>query len=147
MPGSKQSVWDGKTFPFGEDPYDYSRKAIFGRWKPFILSAIAHEGHCTRFSQFSKQLPISDKVLTATLRELEQDGLIARTVFPEVPPRVEYSLTPLGEGACELLRQVYDWGWHSMRSQGLPVDPLGEMWHGYRDRDETFMAEPFKTKK
>ena len=52
------------------------------------------------------------------LRELEQDGLINRKVYPVVPPKVEYSLTPLGESLFPILQAMYDWGSSLMRSQG-----------------------------
>lgn len=125
------------------DPYQYARRVFLSRWKPYLIRAVGFDG-CTRFSKFTRQLPITEKVLAANLRELEGDGLITRTVYPEVPPRVEYHLTPLGESLCPLLDQIYGWSWRAMRERDLPIDPLGEMWHGYRERDEQAMDGPFK---
>lgn len=98
--GEKQDRWDGKTLPFGEDCYDYCRRVFFNRWKPRIIHAIQFDNDCTRFSRFTRQLPISEKVLAQNLRELEEDGIITRTVYPETPIRVEYHLTPAGKSLC-----------------------------------------------
>ena len=141
--GEKQDRWDGKTLPFGEDCYDYCRRVFFNRWKPRIIHAIQFDNDCTRFSRFTRQLPISEKVLAQNLRELEEDGIITRTVYPETPIRVEYHLTPAGKSLCALLDAIYDWGWHLMRQCGLDIDPLGEMWHGYREKDERIMYQPY----
>lgn len=126
------------------DPYTFVMKVFCTRWKPFLIKAIQFDADCTRFSKFPKQLPISEKVLAQNLRELEADGIIYRTIYPEVPPRVEYHLTELGLSVCNLLQLLYDWGWHEMKRRGLPIDPLGEMWHGYRTRDDTVMDSPHK---
>ncbi len=125
------------------DPYTFVMKVFCTRWKPFLIHAIAFDD-CTRFNKFTKQLPISEKVLAQNLKELEADGVITRTVYPEIPPRVEYRLTELGRTICPLLDALYDWGWHEMKRRGLPIDPLGEMWHGYRERDEALMQEPHR---
>ena len=61
----------------------------------------------------------------------------------EVPPRVEYRLTNEGKSLIGLLDMVYDWGWNDMKSKGLPIDALGEMWHGYREKDERIMYQPY----
>ena len=126
------------------DPYNFVMKVFCTRWKPYLLKAIEFDDDCTRFSKFTKQLPITEKVLAQNLRELEGDGLIYRTIHPEVPPRVEYHLTALGYSVCNLLQTLYDWGWHEMKRRGLPIDPLGEMWHGYRQRDAEVMDAPHK---
>ena len=127
------------------DPYQYARKVFFNRWKPYLLHAIDFDG-TTRFSRFGKQLPITEKVLTANLRELEKDGLITRTVYAEVPVRVEYTLTEQGKSLIPILDSIYDWGWHAMHDKELPIDPRGEMWHGYRERDEDFLHTAPKEK-
>jgi DNA-binding HxlR family transcriptional regulator len=63
-----------------------------------------------RFSAVEKCIPgISQKMLTVTLRNLERDGLVSREIFPEIPPRVEYQLTQLGESLLEPLQSVLDW--------------------------------------
>lgn len=115
-----------------DDPYTFAKRVIFAKWKPFLLNAIYVDG-VTRFNRFTKMLPISEKVLAQNLRELESDGLITRTVVPDVPPKVEYRLTEVGTSACQILRQVYDWSWHEMKRRGMDIDPKGELWHGYTD--------------
>lgn len=125
------------------DPYSYVLRAFCARWKPFIIHAIAFD-ESTRFNRFMKQLPITEKVLASNLRELESDGIVSRTVYPEVPPRVEYRLTEPGRAVVPILDAMYRWGWEEMTRRELPVDPLGEMWHGYRERDEALMSSPYK---
>ena len=120
-------------------------RIVFSRWKPFILRAIDFDGEDpTYFSKFFKQLPITQKVLSQNLKAMEQDGLILRNVLPEIPPRVEYKLTDAGKAILPLLDQVYAWGWEDMRRKDLPIDTLGEMWHGYRERNEELMYQPYK---
>ena len=126
-------------FDVQKDPYSHMIRMLFGRWKPFILMAMIFDEGKTNYSDFIKQLPISHKVLTDNLKALEADGLIYRTVVPDTPPRTEYRLTESGLSMVPLLRAVYDAGWKDMTAKGLPIDTLGEMWHGYRERDEDLM--------
>ena len=132
-----------ETAGIRDDPYTYMMGLVFNRWKPFILRAI-HVDEGTYYSRFLKQLPITQKVLSQNLKELQRDGLVFRRVLPEVPPRVEYCLTPDGKSLVSLLDLIYDWGWIDMRRKGLPVDALGEMWHGYRPPEEARMENPMK---
>ena len=82
---------------------------IGGRWKPQILWSLVTATR--RFSELERFLPgASPKVLTEQLRALEEDGLIARTVYAEIPPRVEYALTPRGKGLVPVLQAMEDWG-------------------------------------
>lgn len=63
-----------------------------------------------RFSELQRRIVgISQKMLTQTLRNLERDGLVTRTLYPEIPPRVEYELTPLGETLCGPIRAIVCW--------------------------------------
>lgn len=88
---------------------DYTLAIIGGRWKPTILFALLNEK--MRYSGLFKAIPgISERMLVAQLRELERDGLVRRIVYPEVPPRVEYELTPLGLSAKPMLNSMSDWG-------------------------------------
>ncbi len=83
---------------------------IGNKWKMLILRNLIYNG-TQRFGDFLKSIPaISKKVLTDNLRVLECDGLIDREVFAEVPPRVEYSLTPLGRSLKPIWDAMSDWG-------------------------------------
>jgi DNA-binding HxlR family transcriptional regulator len=82
------------------------------KWTSMVLHALhtLHGGTC-RTGELHRSLPgISKKMLTQTLREMERDGLLSRRVFEVVPPRVEYSLTPLGRALIEPIELLYDWG-------------------------------------
>lgn len=134
-------------FDIERDPYNHMARMLFSRWKPFILMAMIFDERKTNFSDFAGQLPISHKVLAENLRAMEGDGLIYRTVIPDTPPRTEYRLTETGLSMVPLLRAVYDAGWQDMKRKGMPIDALGEMWHGYRERDDTLMYRPYREKK
>ncbi len=83
---------------------------IGNKWKLLIIRNLIYKGK-QRFGDFLKTIPaISKKVLTDDLRALESDGLIERQVFAEVPPRVEYSLTPLGLSLKPILDAMSEWG-------------------------------------
>lgn len=83
---------------------------IGGKWKLIILWHLGLEG-TKRFSELKKLIPhITQKMLTNQLRELEEDQLIRRKVYPEVPPRVEYSMTEHGQSLMPVLKIMYDWG-------------------------------------
>ncbi|GAA4861572.1 helix-turn-helix domain-containing protein [Paenibacillus vulneris] len=80
-----------------------------GKWK---LLLICHLRNGTkRFSEFTQLIPgLTQKVLTYQLRELESHGLVKREIYPEIPPKVEYSLTPYGESLIPLLDLMNQWG-------------------------------------
>ncbi len=85
-------------------------QVIGGKWKPIILW---HLSSCERkrFGELKRMMPnVTQKMLTQQLRELEADGMITRQVHPEVPPRVEYSLTGLGGSVMPVLDQLSAWG-------------------------------------
>ncbi|NIK79177.1 DNA-binding HxlR family transcriptional regulator [Paenibacillus castaneae] len=83
---------------------------IGGKWKLIILWHLGLEG-TKRFGELKKLIPnITQKMLTNQLRELEEDQLLLRKVYPEVPPKVEYSLTEYGQSLMPVLRSMYDWG-------------------------------------
>ena len=82
-------------------------RLLVGKWKPAILFHLREQ--TLRFGDLRRCLPeVSQKVLTAQLKELEADGVIARTLHPQVPPRVEYALSPLGIALLPLLQQMHD---------------------------------------
>ena len=79
------------------------------KWSVYVLHVLG-DAHTLRFNELRNRVDgISQRMLTVTLRGLERDGLIARKVFPEVPPRVEYTLTPLGATLRELVRGLVAW--------------------------------------
>lgn len=79
------------------------------KWKLLILRNLL--ARPWRFNELRKSLEgISQKVLTDSLRSMEEDGLVTRTVYPEVPPRVEYSLSPLGESMRPIIQAMEQWG-------------------------------------
>jgi len=83
---------------------------IDGKWKGVILFLLL-EQEVLRFNAFQKALPnITQRVLTAQLRAMEADGLISRTVYPVVPPRVEYRLTDLGASLEPVIKALSRWG-------------------------------------
>jgi len=83
---------------------------IGGKWKLIILWHMGLDG-TLRFSELKKRIPsITQKMLTNQLRELEEDQLVTRKVYAEVPPRVEYSLTAYGESLMPILQMMYKWG-------------------------------------
>ncbi len=135
-----------QVFNFKQDPYNHMMRMLFGKWRPFILHAV-EEDDFTNFSRFTKQLPITQKVLTENLRQLEEDGLIYKTVRDTKPPQTEYRLTEAGKKMIPLLNMVYKLGWEDMKEKHIPIDALGEMWHGYRERDEDRMHHPYDEKK
>lgn len=87
----------------------YSLKIVGGRWKPAILCRVVYGP--MRYSELKKSIEgISERMLVAQLRELEKDQVIERLVYAEVPPRVEYRLTPLGETMQPMLSAMSEWG-------------------------------------
>jgi DNA-binding HxlR family transcriptional regulator len=82
---------------------------IGGKWKPVILYCLRSDTR--RFGEIAARIPqISRKVLTEQLKELEQDGLVVREQFNEIPPRVEYSLTERGKSLSPVLNEMENWG-------------------------------------
>src|SRR5215469_3362659 len=92
------------------DPNCGSRRVlalIADRWTALAIYALARG--TMRFGQLQRQLGITQKVLTQTLRDLERDGVVQRTVYPVVPPKVEYSLTELGATLIDPLTAICQW--------------------------------------
>jgi len=79
------------------------------KWSTLVILVLAEKG-VLRFNELSKTIEdVSQKMLTTTLRTLEADGLVHRKVYPEVPPRVEYKLTPLAETLVPHIQRLTDW--------------------------------------
>ena len=84
------------------------------KWSLLVLYNLQHR-EPVRFKELQRQIPdISQKSLTQTLRTLEEDGFVSREVFPEVPPRVEYSLTPLALSFLPLVENMINWAKENM---------------------------------
>ena len=83
---------------------------VSDKWSILILHELRQAASPRRFSELQKKMPdISQKMLTQTLRTLEQDGYVSRVVFAEVPPRVEYHITSLGDSFMDACRPMVDW--------------------------------------
>lgn len=90
-------------------PVKVTAEVIGGKWKPIILFYL--KGGAQRFSELRRLIPgATQKMLTQQLRELERDGIIARKIYPQVPPKVEYSFTPHGETLKPILKLMAEWG-------------------------------------
>ena len=99
-------------------PVRTTMEIIGGKWKPVILYYIKARSVC-RFGELQRYIPhITKKMLTQQLRELEGDGIVNRKVHPQVPPRVDYSLTTYGKTLKPILQSMADWGAiHRARTQ------------------------------
>lgn len=96
---------------------------IGGLWKPLILFHLM--GGKLRFMQLTRRIPnATQRMLTLQLRELEQDGVLVRHVYPQVPPKVEYELTAFGRSLAPVLLTLREWGEAYQRSRGIEPDPL-----------------------
>ncbi len=90
-------------------PVERTLEVIGGRWKVLILRELF--GGVKRFGQLHRALSgITQKMLTQQLREMESDGIVHREVYLQVPPKVEYSLTPLGESLKPIIQSMHEWG-------------------------------------
>ena len=90
-------------------PVETTLMLIGDKWKVLILRDL--RSGTKRFGELKKSVTgISQKVLTSNLRAMEEDGLLTRKVFPEVPPRVEYTLTDLGQSMSPILDAMAEWG-------------------------------------
>ena len=90
-------------------PVETTLTLISDKWKVLVLRDLMPG--TKRFGELKKSIgTVSQKVLTTQLREMEASGLLTRTVYPEVPPRVEYTLTELGRSLKPVLDAMWDWG-------------------------------------
>ena len=99
-------------------------KLLEGRWKLIILFQL-FDGKVQRYSDLEKLIPgISQKMLAQQLRRLEADGIVARKLYPQVPPKVEYRLTEWGQSLCPALDALLKWA--ERRDSGAnPAQPKG----------------------
>ncbi len=95
---------------FEDTGFSYTLSLISGKYKMIILYCLM-EFAPVRFNEMRRYIKtISDKTLSANLKELERDGLITRKEYPQIPPKVEYRLTPRGESLMTVLDQLCVWG-------------------------------------
>ena len=114
------SSLDPITTPY-RCPVTATMQLIGGKWKIIILWAI--NNNVNRFGELQRAIPsITKKMLTSELRALERDGFINRKVYPVVPPKVEYSITPLGDTLRPVLGAMGDWG----QKYALPMQDEGK---------------------
>lgn len=98
-----------KDFTPGNCPVVYCMNVIGGKWKPSIIHMIRTDRN--RYSLILKNITeISKQTLTNQLRELESDGIIERIIYAEIPPRVEYKITPYGSSILPIIDSMYQWG-------------------------------------
>ena len=98
------------TARFSDTGYSYTLSLIAGKYKPIILYCLM-EYEPVRFNEMQRYLGrVADKTLSQNLKELEKDGLVHREMYPEVPPRVEYTLTERGHSLVQVLDRLCDWG-------------------------------------
>lgn len=101
-------------------PVDYAFQRIGGKYKARVLWFLKDE--TKRYGQLRRfVVGITPKMLTQVLRELEEDNLVVRTVYYEVPPRVEYCLTPAGQALIPAIQLISTWGSVQMQQQGKPM--------------------------
>ena len=95
---------------FFDTGYSYTLSLISGKYKPVILYCLM-EYEPVRFNEMQRYIHnIADKTLSQNLKELEADGLINRKMYPQVPPKVEYTLTDRGHSLVKVLDKLCDWG-------------------------------------
>ena len=114
---------DKREFP--ACPVETTLMLISNRWKVLILRDLFTG--TKRFGELKRSLDgISQKVLTENLKAMEADGLLTRRAYPEVPPRVEYSLTETGESLKPVIAAMFDWGSDYMKKNRSPIGALAE---------------------
>ncbi len=122
LPSSTAADRSGSPQPT-DCPLTAALNAIGGKWSMICLYWL--DSGTRRFNELQRLMPeISHKVLTATLRNLEEEGLICRTDFAEVPPRVEYKISEHGQSVRPLIEAVRIWGrTHLVRRHRSPTGP------------------------
>ncbi len=94
---------------FGKCPFATSQKILSGKWALILLHFLSED--TLRFNEIQRKLPeITQSTLTKQLRSLEEYGMVIRTVYSQIPPKVEYSLSPMGEDFITVLDSLKEWG-------------------------------------
>jgi DNA-binding HxlR family transcriptional regulator len=106
LPSAEAPVWTPVTAAAGVEE---ALRMLEGRWKFLILFQL-FGGQVRRFSDLERAIPaVTQKMLAQQLRQLERDGIVHRTVYPVIPPKVEYRLTPWGQSLCPVLDAILKW--------------------------------------
>lgn len=106
LPASVEPQWTPVTAAAGVED---ALGMLEGRWKLLILFQL-FGGKTLRFSELERAIPkVTQKMLTQQLRQLEADGIVRRVIYPEIPPKVEYSLTEWGQSLCPVLDGILKW--------------------------------------
>jgi len=122
---TKNLTQDAEPLYDSQYPARQVLQIIADTWTPIVLFCM--RGRTRRFNELQRSIPdISKKMLTQTLRKLEQRGLLNRLVHPVVPPHVDYSLTPAGDKFAEAVALLCDW---SMRNKALLKQAAGKGTH------------------
>lgn len=122
--------------------FELTLKIIGGKWKPVILYHLALEG-VLRFGELKRGMPdITERMLTKQLRELEADGVVHRKVYRQVPPKVEYSLEPMGVSLIPVLLKMREWGVFYEKEMGQSSVLEGE----FETCETPQIADMYKTK-
>lgn len=105
------------------NPVDFVLKKLGGTWKIPVLWRL--RVRTWRYTELQKDIEhISQKMLTQTLKELEREGFVSKKVFPEVPPRTEYTITPKGKRAVEIITVLRNYGLELMKEEGIDYDAM-----------------------
>jgi DNA-binding HxlR family transcriptional regulator len=118
-------------------------EVIGGKWKGVILHQLMTRG-VLRFNELQRLKPnLSPRILTAQLRELEEDGIIIRKVYPVVPPKVEYSLSKAGESLKPLIQAMQGWGDEYLLRTNAPVSKRAKalVQDNYEGREKLYKAQ------
>ncbi|BAU95362.1 MarR family transcriptional regulator [Corynebacterium suranareeae] len=106
-------------------PVETAMTVIGGCWKLTLIQALIDSNVPLRYSELrDKAGEISDRTLTRSLRELESDGIVVRTAYAEVPPRVEYELTDIGRSLAPIISAIQTWGDEWLHSYSKLSSPL-----------------------
>lgn len=105
--------------------FEATLSMIAGKYKALAIWHLGRNG-VLRFSELQRKLPrATPKMLSQQLKEMIEDGLVGRQLYPVIPPKVEYRLTPLGQTLVPLLNAMCDWGYGYFRQMGIPAPGIG----------------------
>lgn len=105
------------------NPVDFVFKKLGGTWKIPVLWRLRNNKR--RYTELQQDIAhISQKMLTQTLKELEAEGFVSKKIFAEVPPKTEYSLTPKGKKAIEVITYLRNYGLQLMKEEGIDYDAI-----------------------